>query len=63
MSRQPLTAVQRWIVTAWDSNGGAYRFVADSSEGAERQRVIFNEIGLERVSVRRVLMDKRGNIV
>lgn len=63
MSRRAITAVQRWIVTAWDSDGGAYRFVADSPEGAERQRAIFEEIGLERMSVRRVLMDKRGNIV
>lgn len=58
-----ITAEQRWIVTAWNAVGGPYRYVADNADSAKHQRVIFADMGLDRISVRRVLMDKRGNIV
>lgn len=58
-----ITAVERWIVTAWNADGGAYRYLAESRENADQQGAIFADMGLSRVSVRRVLMDARGNIV
>ena len=54
---------KRYIVTAYNAEGGAYRYMAESEEGAQRQAAIFSDVGLDRVSSREVLWDTRKNCI
>lgn len=55
---------KRYMVTAYNLAGEAYRYMAETEEDAERQAGIFADMGLDRVSSRGVLFDtKKGVIV
>ena len=54
---------KRYIVTAYNVEGGAFRYMAESEEDARRQLAIFSDMGLDRVSSRSVLWDTSKNCI
>lgn len=54
---------KRWIVTAYNDEGQAYRYMADNELDAKKQGTIFADMNLNRVSVRAVLWDTRKNAI
>lgn len=54
---------KRYMVTAYNLAGDAYRYMAETEEDANRQAGIFAEMGLDRVSTRGVLWDTRKNCI
>lgn len=54
---------KRWIVTAYNEDGQAYRYMSDSEFDANKQRGIFIDLGLSHVSVRPVLWDDRKGVI
>lgn len=54
---------KRYIVTAYNIDGIAYRYMAETVEDARRQSTIFTDMGLNRVSSRSVLWDTRKNCI
>lgn len=54
---------KRWIVTAYNAEGQAYRYMSDNESDAQKTRDIFADMNLERVSVRAVLWDTRKNAI
>lgn len=54
---------KRYIVTAYNIDGNAYRYVAETEEDTRNQAAIFADMGLDRVSSRSVLWDTRKNRV
>lgn len=54
---------KRWIVTAYNAEGQAYRYMSDNEADAITQRDIFIGMGLSRVSVREVLWDTRKSAI
>ena len=54
---------KRWIVTAHNDDGQAYRYMAETESDANNQRDIFADMKLDRVSVRPVLWDTRKNSI
>ena len=46
---------KRYIVTAYNHDGGAYRYMSETEEDAQKQAAIFADMGLDRVSSRSVL--------
>lgn len=54
---------KRWIVTAYNSNGGAYRYMAETETDAQNNMAIFLDMNLENVSLRSVLWDTRKNAI
>lgn len=54
---------KRYIVTAYNTDGGAYRYMAETEDDAQRQSAIFADMGLDRVSSRSVLWDTRKNCI
>lgn len=54
---------KRHIVTAYNAEGSAYRYMAETSEDAQNQAAIFTDMGLDRVSTREVLWDTRKNCI
>lgn len=54
---------KRYIVTAYDTDGGAYRYMSDTEEDAQNQAAIFADMGLDRVSSRSVMWDTRKNCI
>ena len=52
---------KRYIVTAYNHDGGAYRYMSETEDDAQRQATIFTDMGLDRVSSRSVLWDTRKN--
>ena len=54
---------KRWIVTAYNSDGNAYRYMAESESDATRQVGIFADMGLSRCSKREVLWDNRKSAI
>ena len=55
---------KRWIVTAYNVDGQAYRYMAETEADANKQRDIFAGMNLDRVNVRPVLWDtQKGCIV
>ena len=54
---------KRYIVTAYNLDGGAFRYMAESEDDASRQAAIFSDMGLDRVSSRAVLWDTRKNCI
>lgn len=55
--------VKRYIVTAYNLAGDAYRYMSETEEDAQNQVAIFTDMGLDRVSSRSVLWDTRKNRV
>lgn len=54
---------KRWIVTAYNDDGQAYRYVAETETDANNQRGIFADMNLNRVNVRPVLWDTRKGCI
>ena len=54
---------KRWIVTAYNDDGQAYRYMADNEPDAQKTSAIFADMNLHRVSVRAVLWDTRKNAI
>lgn len=54
---------KRWIVTAYNDDGQAYRYMADNEADAQKTSAIFTEMDLSRVNVRAVLWDTRKNAI
>lgn len=54
---------KRYIVTAYNIEGGAFRYMAETEEDAQNQAAIFSDMGLDRVSSRGVLWDTRTNSI
>ena len=54
---------KRYIVTAFNIEGGAFRYMAETEGDAQRQAAIFSDMGLVRVSSRAVLWDTRKNCI
>ena len=54
---------KRYIVTAYNHDGGAYRYMSETEEDAQNQAAIFTDMGLDRVSSRSVLWDTRKNCI
>lgn len=53
----------RHIVTAFNADGQAYRYMAETEADAERQASIFADMGLHGATVRRVLWDTRKGVI
>ena len=54
---------KRYIVTAYNIDGGAFRYMAETEEDAQNTVAIFTDMGLDRVSSRSVLWDTRKNCI
>ena len=54
---------KRYIVTAYNHDGGAYRYMSETEEDAQNQAAIFAGMGLDRVSSRSVLWDTRRDCI
>jgi len=54
---------KRWIVTAYNEEGQAYRYMADNEPDAQKTSDIFSDMNLSRVSVRSVLWDNRKGVI
>lgn len=54
---------KHYIVTAYNTDGNAFRYMAETEEDAQNQSAIFTDMGLDRVSSRSVLWDTRKNRV
>lgn len=54
---------KRWIVTAYNNDGQAYRYMAETEADANKQRDIFSVMNLSRVNVRPVLWDTRKGCI
>lgn len=54
---------KRYFVTAYNLDGGAFRYMAETEEDAQNQAAIFADMGLDRVSSRSVLWDTRRNCI
>ena len=54
---------KRYIVTAYNHDGDAYRYMSETEEDAQNQATIFADMGLDRVSSRSVLWDTRKNCI
>lgn len=54
---------KRWIVTAYNDDGQAYRYMSDNEADADNQHAVFTDMGLSRVSTRSVLWDTRKNTI
>lgn len=55
--------LKRWIVTAYNEAGGAFRYMAETISDAENTAKMYEEMNLSRVSVRSVLWDTRKNAI
>lgn len=54
---------KRWIVTAYNDDGQAYRYMAENETDAQKTSDIFTDMKLDRVSVRAVLWDNRKGVI
>ena len=54
---------KRYIVTAYNTDGGAYSYMSETEEDAQNQAAIFAGMGLDRVSSRSVLWDTRRDCI
>ena len=52
---------QKYIVTAYNNEGSAYRYMAATEEDAQNQTAIFTNMGFDRVSSRSILWDANTN--
>lgn len=54
---------KRWIVTAYNDDGQAYRYMAENETDAQKTSDIFTDMKLDHVSVRAVLWDTRKGVI
>ena len=54
---------KRWIVTAYNNDGQAYRYMATNDPDARQTEWVYTDMGLHSVTVRCVLWDNRKNAI
>lgn len=54
---------ERFIVTAYNNDGGAFRYMSASKADADNTASIYRDMSLVDISVRRVLWDNRSNSI